>query len=291
MTGDGTTNSTRPYVLDTHVHHWALKRGDYDWLTPALAPIYRDFSADDFITHMAMADIDGIILVQAAPSEAETLYLLGLTGQHPHIRGVVGWTDFSRSDAAWRIGAYANRKPLVGLRPMIQDIADDDWMLRDELSPAFEAVLRHNLTFDALVLPRHLKNLLTLVERYPDLKVVIDHGAKPSIAHGQLSPWRDDMTSFAEKPNVYCKLSGLVTEAGANWREEDLVVYVDTLYDIFGPERLMWGSDWPVLNLASDYMSWWRIAHRLIERRDAGAIPAIFGGNGLRFYGVRRRGE
>ena len=274
------------FILDAHVHHWSIARGDYGWLTPALKPIYRDFGAPEFAPLARATGVEGVILVQAAPTEAETFYLLELAQAHSYVKGVVGWTDFARPDAAQNIAKLAADPKLVGLRPMIQDIADDDWMLRPELAPSFEAMMVHGLSFDALVLPRHLKNLQKLIRRYPQLKLVIDHGAKPPIRGSKLHPWKEDIAACAAAGPVLVKLSGLLTEAGEGWKEEDLAPYITHLYDVFGFGRLTWGSDWPVLNLASDYVSWFQIAHRLLPPLDKAAEAAVFGGNAARFYGV-----
>ena len=155
-------------IIDAHQHFWQLARGDYGWLTPELKPLYRDFMPDDLTPHLAQHEIDGTILVQAAPTVAETEFLLGIADATPFVLGVVGWTDFAAPSAAKDIAHVAQYPKLVGLRPMIQDIADDDWMLRAELAPAFEAMIDADLTFDALVLPRHLPNLRRILSRYPE---------------------------------------------------------------------------------------------------------------------------
>src|SRR5439155_1398631 len=158
----------------------------------------------------------------------------------PFIAGVVGWVEFSDADAAATIARLATDPALKGLRPMVQDIADDDWLVRADLDAAFRAVIAHGLVFDALVLPRHLPRLLARLARHPELTVVVDHGAKPPIAEARLDPWRADIAAIARRPNTFCKLSGLVTEAGSAWRVDDLKPYVDHLIGCFGPARLIW---------------------------------------------------
>jgi L-fuconolactonase len=270
-----------PRQIDAHHHIWRLARGDYGWLTSALAPIHRDFGLPDLAPHLARHGITGTILVQAAPTESETAFLLAIAAANNLVTGVVGWTDFEAPEAAVRIAELAADSKLVGLRPMVQDLADDDWLLRDSLAPAFAAMIRHRLVFDALVLPRHLPRLLHVADRQPDLSIVLDHCGKPAITAGTLDPWRDDVARLAERPNVVCKLSGLVTEAGANWQPDDLRPYVDHVLKCFGAERVLWGSDWPVVNLAGGYDAWRDAADSLVP---AAMRNAVFGATAERVY-------
>jgi L-fuconolactonase len=243
-------------IIDTHQHFWKLDRGDYSWLTPPLAPLYRDFLPADLKPLLAAAGVDGTIAVQAADTEAETRYLLGLADAHAWILGVVGWVDLEAAAAPAAIANLVEHPKLVGLRPMIQDMADDAWMLRDALAPAIAAMIRHDLTFDALVKPHHLRHLKEFLARYPDLRVVIDHCAKPEIRNRAFDDWARDMAEIGRSGRVFCKLSGLVTEAAPDWQPDDLAPYVKHVLSAFPPNRLIFGSDWPVLNLASDYGAW-----------------------------------
>ena len=270
--------------IDAHQHFWRLARGDYGWLTPALESIYRDFMPDDLAPLIATTGIEKTILVQAAPSVAETRFMLEIAGQTPFVAGVVGWVDFAAADVVGVIEELADNPLLVGLRPMIHDIADPGWVLRAELAPAFDALQQHGLVFDALVKPPHLPALLMLARRYPALAIVIDHGAKPLIAAGIMEPWRTDMAALAALPHVACKFSGLVTEAGENWSVERLRPYVDHLLAHFGAERLLFGSDWPVCTLAAGYPEWVEAAEALTAHLPGGEKAAIFGGNAARLY-------
>jgi len=274
--------------IDAHHHVWRLARGDYGWLTPALAPIYRDFDLSDLAPHLAAAGIKGTILVQAAPTEAETDFLLDVAKDADIVRGVVGWTDFDAEDAPARIQALAERQLLVGLRPMVQDIADDDWLLRTHLAPLLEAMAARGLVFDALVLPRHLPRLLHVVRRHPQLQFVLDHFGKPRLAAGDIADWRADIAQLAEQPNVVCKLSGLVTEAAKDWQVADLKDAVDHALACFGPQRMLWGSDWPVVNLASGYDKWFAAAESLLAGLSADEKAAVFGANAARVYLAKR---
>ena len=274
--------------IDAHHHLWTLARGDYGWLTPALAPIYRDFDLSDLKPHLAAAGIDGTILVQAAPTESETFFMLEIAEGDQVVRGVVGWTEFDTGNAMARIDAMAASTLLVGLRPMVQDIPDDDWLLRPAFAPLLAKMAKHGLVFDALVLPRHLQRLLHVIDRHPDLQFVLDHCAKPHIRTGDIAVWKHDIANVAERPNIVCKLSGLVTEAGSGWQLADLRPAVDHVLDCFGPQRLLWGSDWPVLNLAGDYERWLKASETLLADLSPDEKAAIFGGNAARIYLTKR---
>ena len=270
--------------IDAHHHLWTLARGDYGWLTPALAPIYRDFRLPDLMPLLTAAGIEGTILVQAAPTEAETMFLLDIADNAELVRGVVGWTDFDAADGVARIEALTSRNLLVGLRPMVQDIADDDWLLRPALTPLLAAMQRDGLVFDALVLPRHLPRLLRVIDRHPDLVFVLDHCGKPELATGEIEVWQRDIALLAERPNIVCKLSGLATEAAPDWKPADLRQAVDHVVKLFGPQRLLWGSDWPVVNLAGGYEKWFTAAETLLADLSSDDKAAVFGGNAARIY-------
>jgi L-fuconolactonase len=270
--------------IDAHHHVWTLARGDYGWLTPDLTPIYRDFSLADLAPHLAASRIEGTILVQAAPTEAETMFMLDIAENAEVVRGVVGWTDFDAADAAARIDALASRRLLVGLRPMVQDIADDDWLLGPGLAPLLAAMARHGLIFDGLALPRHLPRLLQVIDRHPDLQFVLDHCAKPRLATGEIADWQRDIALLAQRPNIVCKLSGLATEAAPDWQTADLRQAVDHVRSCFGPRRMLWGSDWPVVNLAGGYAKWFAAAETLLADLSPDDKADIFGGNAARIY-------
>jgi L-fuconolactonase len=276
--------------IDAHQHFWRIARGDYAWLTPELNAIYRDFNPDDLAPHLAAHGVAATILVQAAPTHAETAFLLDLAHKTAFVAGVVGWTEFAAPGAADTIASLAGDPLLVGLRPMVQDIDDDDWLKRAELAPAFDAMIAHGLVFDALLKPRHLRRLIHVLERHPQLRVVVDHAAKPAIGGGSSAAWRSDITAVAQFPNVACKLSGLVTEAPANWTVDDLRPYAEHLLIWFGAERLIWGSDWPVVDLAADYGRWISTAEQLMAGLDTSAQSRVFGGNAVGMY-LSHRGK
>ena len=270
--------------IDAHHHLWTLARGDYAWLTPDLAPIHRDFCLSDLAPHLSAAGIEGTILVQASPTEAETMFLLDIAENAEVVRGVVGWTDFDAADGVARIDALAARHLLVGLRPMVQDIDDDDWLLGPALAPLLAAMARNGLVFDALVLPHHLPKLLRVIGSHPDLEFVLDHCGKPRFATGEIATWQRDIALLAEHPNIVCKLSGLVTEAAPDWQIADLRQAVDHVVTCFGPRRMLWGSDWPVVNLAGGYAKWFAAAETLLADLSPDEKADIFGGNAARIY-------
>ncbi len=273
--------------IDAHQHFWKLADRVGQWPPATLAAIHRDFGPADLQAALAAARITGTVLVQSLPTVADTHYLLDIAGRADFVLGVVGWVDLLADDAPAQIAELARHRKLKGLRPMLHDLPDTEWITNPALGPALRAMQDHALVFDALVLPRHLGALLAMARRHPALPVVIDHAAKPEIALGRLEPWRAEMSSLAALPQVHCKLSGLLTEAGAQPTAQALGPYVEHLLDSFGPRRLIWGSDWPVLELAADYADWWTMANAMCQAHagmDAEGMAAIFGGNARRLY-------
>jgi L-fuconolactonase len=225
--------------------------------------------------------IGGTVLVQSLPTLDDTDFMLGLADQNSFILGVVGWVDLKAADAASHIVRLSAHSKLKSLRPMLQDIPDLDWIDDPHLDPAIVAMKEADLRFDALVMPQHLRALTAFAKRHPDLSIVIDHGAKPRIATGEIRQWREAMAGLATLPNVHCKLSGLLTEAGERRDAAAIRQYADTLLELFGPERLIWGSDWPVLRLAGDYGGWLAMCQTLVPVRHH---DTVFGENAIRFY-------
>lgn len=274
-------------MIDAHVHIWQIARPDHAWPGPDLPAIYRDVLPADVIH--ATAGIDGVVLVQAQPSENETPWLLEQAAVTSLIRAVVGWTDMTAKDAPERITALARHPKLRGLRPMLQGLEDDAWILRKDVEPALEAMMTHGLSFDALVFTRHLPHIAELARRWPELAIVIDHGAKPPIATPSEAPaWRDAITAIGRYPHMMCKVSGLITEAAEGDDFSAVKPYADHLLDVFGPERLIWGSDWPVLMLRDSWRSWLNWTQAWLATRPAGERDLILGGNAKRFYAFDR---
>ena len=275
--------------VDAHHHVWRLSRGDYGWLkpTPELLPIHRDFMLRELRPMLRSANVGATVLVQAAPTLAETSFLLEVAeASGGLVRGVVGWADLAADGAVATLRTLAAEPLLKGVRPMLQDLPDPSWILRPEIQPALAALPALGLRFDALVKPRELKPLLATLERHPDLAVVIDHCAKPDIARGAWQPWAEDLAAIARETRAHCKLSGLVTEAGRGWSVETLRRYVAHVLACFGSERVIWGSDWPVVTLAASYAEWVEAGDELLAGLTQGERDAIYGGNARRFYGL-----
>ena len=280
--------------IDARCHLWTLALGDYTWLDPSnpdLKPIARDFVPADLQTELAQAGIGQAVLVQAAATVAETDFMLSLADKTPQIAGVVGWVDLTDLTAIDDIARLAQNPAFKGVRPMLQDIDQDDWIITQGKQPLIDALLTHGLRFDALVCPQHLSHLLQFTRQNPDLPIVIDHAAKPALS--DLSDpswdiWRRDMALLAQEPQVFCKCSGLLTEMGGNLGQapEILKPVMTDLLDWFGPRRLMWGSDWPVLNLAGDYGYWNQLSGDLMADLSDDERQYVFQGAAQVFYGV-----
>jgi L-fuconolactonase len=274
-------------LIDAHQHFWRVAQNGFAWPTPDLAAIHRDFGPADLAAVGAPLGLTGSVLVQSQADDRDTDWLLKLATDTPLVLAVVGWTDLSAPDAPARIAELARNPKLRGLRPMLQNLDDDAWIAAPRLDPALDAMVAHDLSLDALVLTRHLPHLLTLARRRPDLAIVIDHGAKPPIATGeQADAWARGIEALAKFPQVFCKLSGLLTEAAPGQPTDALSPYVQRLVSAFGPDRLMWGSDWPVLDLAGDYGAWRALAEALSGLTDPADLAALFGGTSRRFYRI-----
>ncbi|RDS83752.1 amidohydrolase [Dyella monticola] len=275
-------------IVDAHQHYWEPSRGDYGWLAQAPAALRRAFLPNDLRAQRQAAGVQYSVLVQAAPTEAETRYLFELAHEDAAVVGVVGWVDMETDDVGAHIEALVRdgNGLLRGLRPMAQDIADPDWLARPSLDRAFDCIHDCGLAFDALVDMRHLPALLRRLHRHPHLNVVLDHAGKPAIADGRFDQWTSWIDELAQHPQLHCKLSGLLTLLGEQVDEDAIEPYVADLFSHFGPERLMWGSDWPVLTTHADFAQWLRIAMKLTERYAAGSLAEVFGANAVRFYAL-----
>ena len=271
-------------IVDAHFLCWQLARGDYGWLTPALASIYRDVRIADWAAEAAPCGVRGGVLVQAAPTEAETAFLLATASAEDAVLGVVGWADLLAADAPDRIARLAAEPKLKGLRPMLHDLPDPAWLLRPALAPALRAMVEYGLVFDALLRPMHLAPLLECCRRYPDLRVVVDHAAKPNIAAGEWQPWADDLACIARDTQACCKLSGLLSEAGPAPATDSARRWSEHVLACFGAERVLWGSDWPVLELASSYRAWWDETQHVLAPLGDDGRAAVLGDTARRVY-------
>lgn len=272
--------------IDAHQHYWKLDRDDYGWLTPAMPVLYRDYLPEHLRPHLEKHRIDATIVVQAAQTLEETDYLLDLAEQSHTIAGVVGWLDLF--DPAYRkqYERFAKHPKFVGFRVMIQEMPD----ARAVLEPAFVEALRYfadrDVPVDLLVVSHQLEPVVELLDRVPGLRGVIDHIAKPRIADGSLEPWKTQMESIARHPNIYCKLSGMVTEADhANWHVEHFTAYIKHAVRIFGYDRIMFGSDWPVCLLAGSYDQVVGLLAQCMPELTQEPVQAkLFGLNAKEFY-------
>ena len=272
--------------VDSHHHVWTLARGDYQWITPQLAPLFRDYGLHDYV-EVAPPGVRHSVLVQAAPTTAETRFLLDVArDSRGQVLAVVGWADLDDPSASIALEDLSRDPLLRSIRPMLQNLPDPDWILRPQVQDALSALHALGLRFDALVKPPQLPALVRMLERNPDLNVVIDHGGKPPIASGAFEPWATLMRAAAAHTRTYCKLSGLVTEARGGWGTATLRPYVEHLFECFGADRMMWGSDWPVVELNGGLAAWWRETESFLRPLDAAARDAVLGGNARRFYGA-----
>ncbi len=275
-------------MIDAHQHFWQIGQHDCIWPTADLTEIYRDFLPEDFASIAQSVGVTGSVLVQSQESDADTDFLLKLASESELIKAVVGWVDLSSPLAPARINQLAQHPKLRGLRPMLQGL-DDSWILNPSLEPAIAEMKACNLRFDALVRVRQLPYLHIFAKRHPTLAIVVDHAAKPNIDHNEFNLWSSDLAAIADLPHVYCKLSGLLTEASAEQGLDELRAYVVQLYKLFGAERLMWGSDWPVLTLAANsnyagYGNWLDMAKDLLPVLPTNELAAIFGLTAKNFY-------
>lgn len=280
-----------PTLVDAHHHVWDLAVRDQDWITgEALAPIRRSFSLADLAPEARAAGVTATVLVQTVTDPAETPELLALAADSELVAGVVGWADLTRPDLADTLASLRELpggRHLVGIRHQVQGEPDPEWLLRPDVHAGLGAVADAGLAYDLVVLPHQLPACAKAATEHPELTFVLDHLGKPPIASGALEPWASAVRTLAARPNTVCKLSGLVTEADhRTWTVDDLRPYADTALAAFGPERLMFGSDWPVSTLAARYVEVLDAARLLTQDLDAADKRAVFGGTARRVYGI-----
>ena len=284
--------------VDAHCHFWKLDRGDYNWLdikNPKLFRIAQDFFPSDLTELREKTGASQVVAVQAAATEAETDFLLKLADENPEIAGVVGWVDLASSDAENSIEKFSTNSKFKGVRPMLQDIGSTRWLLEVPKYTLWDMMSQKGLRFDALIKPHHLSVTHEFCLRNSSLPVVIDHAAKPDLASNdkdRMDAWRKGMSGIGRHTHAYCKISGLLTELNAEQREDPVTVLqpiVDDLIEWFGPSRLMWGSDWPVLRMASDYGIWDEITQELLNKLSLEDRNLILGGTAASFYGLEAK--
>jgi L-fuconolactonase len=240
--------------IDSHQHFWMYNPSEYDWIDNTMANIRMDLLPEHLAPELKKTGFGGSIAVQARQSLEETEWLLGMANSNPAIKGVVGWIDLRSEDAYTQLQKYASHPKFVGVRHVVQGEPEDDFILGEQFNRGIALLKDFNLTYDILVFPKQLPYAAKFVEKHPELTFVLDHIAKPLIKKGSLSPWKTDIEYLASFPNVYCKVSGMVTEADwKHWKAEDFTPYLDVVFHAFGSNRVMIGSDWPVCLVAGEY--------------------------------------
>ena len=271
-------------IVDAHHHLWDPARGDYGWLKPDNV-IHRVFSTADLRPLLVQTGVDATLLVQAAPTGAETDYMLGIARKSPFVLGVVGWVDLLAPEASDELRRRAADPLFLGVRPMLQDIPDPDWILQPALTPALNTIAAEGLVFDALILSHQLGAITELASCHPQLSIVLDHAAKPPLGDADgMAAWAKGIEALAVLPNVTCKVSGLLNELRPGGTRDDVARAIGILFDLFGPGRLLWGSDWPVLTLAGDYQDWFELAREAVAAKESSAVRAVMGDNAIRIY-------
>ena len=271
-------------IIDAHQHYWNPARGDYSWMAGAgLETLRRTILPKDLAAHLKKHGIDKTVVVQAAPTVNETEYLLGIADATETIAKVVGWVDFENRDDLKHLERLAKHPKFTGVRPMIQDLPDPEWMHRKDVQWAFDAIIDLDLTFDALGFPIHLEPFLRLFHRFPKMRIVVDHCMKPHIRDEAFDVWADGITKIAKETGAFCKLSGLATESRSGWNTHTLLPYARLVIDVFGADRVMFGSDWPVLELNGSYKSWFEAAKKIVQPTE---LKSIFGDTAARFYRI-----
>lgn len=284
--GENGKNIFAAMMIDTHVHFWKYDARRDAWITDDMKLLQQDYLPEHLSVTLRRNGVEGVVAVQADQSELETHFLKELADTHPLIRGVVGWTDLLSPDLPQRLHYFSQYPVIKGWRHIVQ--AEPDEFL---LNPAFQAGVRKlaefNYTYDLLVYHRQLPAALQFLDQVPDQKIVIDHCAKPDIRHKHIADWKRDMQAAARHPNLYCKLSGLFTEAAwKEWSAADFYPYLDVVFEAFGPERLMFGSDWPVMLLSGIYVQWVSLLEKYMEAMDEDDRHRVMGGNAMRFYNL-----
>lgn len=273
--------------IDSHQHFWRYSAVEYPWMKPEW-PIRRDFLPPDLALEMARVGIEGCVAVQAQQTVAEAHWLLSLADEHAFIKGVVGWVDLQSSRVEEPLAELARHPRFVGVRHVVQDEPDDNFMLRPAFQRGIGKLRQFNLAYDLLVFPKQLPAAIRLVANFPEQRFVLDHIAKPFIRDGAISPWREQIRELAKAPNVWCKVSGMVTEAKWDgWHAEDFRPYLDVVFAAFGGERLMFGTDWPVATLAGSYEQVHGLAADYTRSLTAEAREKFFGGNAAAFYQLK----
>jgi L-fuconolactonase len=271
--------------IDSHQHFWRYNNTEFGWINDEMAVIRRDFLPNDLLPELKLMEFDGSINVQARQNLDETRWLLVMADNNVFIKGVVGWVDLCSDDIENQLASFAQNPKFIGVRHVVHDEPDDNFMARDDFQHGISLLSKYKLTYDLLIFPKHLSLANELVAKFPNQKFVLDHIAKPLIKDKVHSPWDKDIAILAKNPNVYCKLSGIVTEADwKKWKPSDFQFYLDTIFDAFGEDRIMIGSDWPVCNVAGTYHDIMKIVIDYFEKKNGKISEKILGENCVNFY-------
>jgi L-fuconolactonase len=276
--------------IDAHQHFWRYTADEFDWIDDSMASLRRDFGPDDLKVELDRAGFHGSIAVQARQSLAETHWLLELAASSPQILGVVGWVDLRSPQLRSQLEGFAGNPKLVGVRHVLQGEPDDRFMLQPEFLRGIATLEEFDLAYDILIYPKHLPVAAEFVSQFPRQRFVLDHLAKPLIKSGTIQAWDSGMRELAKFSNVFCKLSGMATEADwKNWKPEHLKPYLDIALDCFGPNRLMIGSDWPVCTVAASYEQTMNVVLDFFAKYPTDVQDAVLGVNAQRFWNLKTR--
>nr|WP_320119891.1 amidohydrolase family protein [uncultured Marinifilum sp.] len=276
------------FKIDCHQHFWKYSKEEYGWIDESMKVIKCDHLPEDLQKVQEPLQFNGSVAVQARQTLEETRWLLELADNSKLVKGVVGWLDLRSEKIEEQLMEFASHPKLVGIRHVIQDEPDDAFILGEDFKRGISYLEKHNLVYDILIFAKHLPNTVQFVKQFPNQVFVLNHIAKPDIKGGEITLWEQGIRDLAKFPNVHCKLSGMVTEADwKNWTAEDLKPYLDVVFDAFGPERLMIGSDWPVCKLAGNYHKVMNIVIKYIENLNKEEQEAVLGENAINVYGLK----
>lgn len=271
--------------IDAHHHFWSYNPVEFGWIDDAMKDLRRDFLPEHLQTEIAGAGVDAVVSVQARQNRIETQWLLNFARQHEYIKGVVGWVELVSPMVAAELERFTENYKLKAVRHVVQGEPDDNFILREDFNRGIRALRKFNLAYDILIFARHLPQTIKFVDAHPNQIFVLDHIAKPPIKANAFEPWHKNLRELAKRPNVYCKASGLVTEAEyATWNEAQLQRYFDAALAAFGPQRLMFGSDWPVCLVACGYARWFKLVSDWISQLSQPEQARILGGTAIEAY-------
>ena len=271
--------------IDSHQHFWNYSVEEYDWIDDSMKVLRRDFLPPHLKEEFDQHQLDASVAVQARCTLEETRWLLDFTKEYSHVGGVVGWVDLKDDKLAEVLKEFDGEEKLCGFREILQG-QEPEFMLDPDFIRGVKLLAEKGYSYDILVFPKHLKAVKQLLQELPEMRLVIDHIAKPLIGEGQIDEWAEDISDIAKYPHVYCKLSGMVTETTADWKQEDFTPYMEVIFNAFGEDRIMYGSDWPVCLLNASYSETYKIAHDFTTQFSDTAEAKVFGANAAKFYQI-----